>query len=166
MFTTWEGESKFIKAPSLHLVGRDRRGFKQGERGRGGGKPICAINSRALQFNTSGQEGAVLGERTGEEPGAGLALSPSSSGAAAGPGQAVPTGCLHSSPGKSGSLQQRKFPLVLFSSRAGDKKSPSILRGEKRQRPNRTNRKPLQADFFFFFLRHTPPSQSVRGLPG
>lgn len=123
MFTTWEGGSKFIKAPSLHLVGRDGRGFKKTKRGRGGGKPICAINSRALHFNTSGQEGAVLGERTGEELGAGLAPSPGSSGAAAGPGQAVPTGCLHSSPGKSGSLQQIKFPLVSFSSRAEDKKA-------------------------------------------
>lgn len=152
MFMTGEGESKFIKGPSLHPAGRDGRGFKQTKRGRGGGKPICVINSRALHFNTFGQEGAVLGERTGEELGAGLAPSPGSSGAAAGPGQAVPTGCLYSSPGKSASLQQRKFPLVLFSSRAGDKNQPnkkaSILIGKKRQEPNGANRKPPKLIFF------------------
>lgn len=60
MFTTGEGGSKFIKAPNLHPVGRDDRDFKQMKKGRGWwGKPIRVINSRALHFNTSGQEGAV-----------------------------------------------------------------------------------------------------------
>lgn len=116
MFTTWEGESKFIKAPSLHLVGRDGRGFKQTKRGRGGGKPICAINSRALHFNTSGQEGAVLGERRERSW---APVSPPAPAAA--PRQAARTA--RTDTGKPASLSTETFLLFYSVAAQGTKKA-------------------------------------------
>lgn len=76
----------------------------------------------------------------GEEPGAGLAPSP---------GSRAPPGCAYSAyrHRETGISEHRNFPLVLFGSSAGDKKSASILREEKRQKPNRSNRKPPKQIF-------------------